>query len=95
MSEIQVHIYVTLLKVFNRLESDVGGKLLAGLRDLGGRTVKFDAYMSRSRARKVQITAGSVGRCRMDQLFIKRWSRAGEESLSKTSICAVTDKCTC
>ena len=36
MSEIQVHIYVTLLEVFNRLESDVGGKLLAGLRDLGG-----------------------------------------------------------
>ena len=36
MSEIQVHMYVTLLEVFNRLESDVGGKLLAGLRDLGG-----------------------------------------------------------
>jgi hypothetical protein len=37
MSEIQVHIYVTLLEVFNhRLESDVGGKLLAGLHDLGG-----------------------------------------------------------
>ena len=30
ISEIQVHICVTLLEVFNRLESDVGGKLLAG-----------------------------------------------------------------
>jgi hypothetical protein len=37
MSEIQGHIYVTLLEVFNWLESDVGGKLLlVGLRDLGG-----------------------------------------------------------
>ena len=65
-----MHIYVTLLEVFNRLESDVGGNLLAGLHDLGGRTVKFDAYMSRSRAVKMQITAGSVERCRMDQLYI-------------------------
>jgi hypothetical protein len=36
MAEIHVHIYVTLLEVFNWLESDVGGKLLAGLHDLGG-----------------------------------------------------------
>jgi hypothetical protein len=35
MSEIQVHIYVTLLEVLNWRESDVGGKLLAGLHDLG------------------------------------------------------------
>ena len=47
---------------------------------LSWRTVKFDAYMSRSRAVKVQITAGSVGRCGMDQLFIERCVNIIEEN---------------
>ena len=36
VAEIQRHIYLTLLEVFNRRESDGGGKMLAGWRDLGG-----------------------------------------------------------
>ena len=36
MSEIQVNIYLSPLEVFNCLESYVGGKSCAGLRDLGG-----------------------------------------------------------
>ena len=36
MAEIRRHIYLTLLEVLNRHESNWGGKLVVCLRDLGG-----------------------------------------------------------
>jgi hypothetical protein len=36
LSGIQKHIYLTLLEAFNRRESDVGGKIVAFLCDIGG-----------------------------------------------------------
>ena len=36
VAEIRRHIYLTLLEVLNRHESNCGGKLVVYLRDLGG-----------------------------------------------------------
>jgi hypothetical protein len=44
--------------------------------------------MARSKAGKVQITAGSVEKYGKDHIFIGRWLIELQESLSKTSICA-------